>query len=97
MATPRIEELITGFDNFEIIGDQIAAILKVESENQALLAAAADQEQKLWKLQVFRERAEPWEAWIDAPDLDVSGDDSHVPIVNVRFDTDSVDERASNP
>lgn len=91
-----IRELITGPDAFEFVGEQIAAILKVESATQAALADAAHEDPKLWTLRVFRERAAPWESWTDAPDTDVIGDDGHVPIVNVRFDTDSVDERRSN-
>lgn len=97
MPEPLIETLIEGLDSFELVRDQIAAILKVESERQQVLAEqAGHQSTKPWKLRVFSERALPWEEYIDAPDRDIEGDDRHVPIVNVRFDTDSIDLGASN-
>lgn len=91
-----IESLIEGLDTFELVRDQIAAILKVEIEHQQALASAAGQDPKAWNVRVFSERAQPWEEYQDAPDRNIEGDDRHVPIVNVRFDTDSVDLGASN-
>lgn len=72
--------LIDKLDEFEVVRDQIAAILVNEVANQKLLAAAASQDPALWDLKVYSERSNPWERWID-PD---NSDD--VPIVNVRYD-----------
>jgi hypothetical protein len=94
--TALITSLIDTSDNFELIRDQIAAVIKLEAANQEVLAVAADEDPKLWRLRVFVERSNPWEAYLDAPPDDVEGDDRHVPIVSVRFDTDSIGERASN-
>lgn len=78
-------ELIDKQDNFEIIRDQIAAILAVEVSNQMTLApVAAD-----YKLRVYIERALPWEAFLNDP-VDLS------PIVNVWFDTINFDKNKSN-
>lgn len=89
----RIGSLIDKRDNFEIIRDQIAAILVVESENQQALAASAvpEKDPRLWKLRVFTERSNAWEEWLEAPSEQLD----HAPIVNVSFETDSVDGAAS--
>jgi hypothetical protein len=99
----RITTLISGPDAFEIIRDQIAAILVVESQAQQGLAIQANQNPALWKLRVFAERTDPWSFFEEQPKV---GDEQtgHVqdrtdrsPAVNVWFDQDQVDRRASDP
>lgn len=87
----KIDTLIDKFDNFELVRDEIAAILTLESENQQALALAASEDERLWKLRVFLERANPWSEFQDAHDqLDAT------PIVNVWFDESTVDLKRSN-
>src|SRR5688500_16825036 len=91
-----ITELIDKVDSSEIVRDQIAAILKVESENQAALAAAVTptpKDPRLWRLRVFLERANPFEEFRD--------DDIHevadaIPIVNVSYENGSFDRGSGN-
>lgn len=82
-----IDTLIDKQDNFEIIRDQIAAILTLETASQQALAKAADKKNpKLWKFRVFTERSNAIEEWRDvnsANDIDAS------PIINVWYDTGS--------
>lgn len=80
-----ISTLIDKQDNAEIIRDEIAAILTVESASQMALAAIALKDPELWRLRVFKERANPWEAAED-----------RTPIVNVWWETASVTPAASN-
>jgi len=81
--------LIDKNDNFEVIRDQIASIIRLETANQQTLAAAAAKDPALWGLRVFTERANPWEQF-RADDEDTS------PIVNVWFDNLNFDMAASN-
>lgn len=74
-------ELIDKFDGFEIVRDKIAAILVAEVANQKTLAAAASEDPALWDLNVYIERSNPWEKWIDSDDTD------DTPIVNVWYDS----------
>jgi hypothetical protein len=87
----RILELIDKSDNFELVRDEIAAILTLESENQQTLAAAASEEARLWKLRVFAERSTPWSEWESSPE---QADQS--PIVNVWFDNATIQLGASD-
>jgi hypothetical protein len=89
--TPQIAELIEGTDNFEIIRDQIAAILVLESTAQQALATAAAKDSGLWKLRVFAERSNPIEAF-QAETKQADG----TPVVNVWFDNASFDASSSN-
>lgn len=77
-----INEVIHSQDNFEVIRDQIAAILKIELENQKALSG---REQP----RVFLERANPWGEFID-------GARCVEPILNVWFDNASYDGASSN-
>lgn len=91
--TSLIIELIDKRDSSEIIRDQIAAILVVESaRQQALAAAAAGKDPKQWKLRVFLERSNPISEWVDCPDPI----DDPSPIISVRLDRVDYDMRASN-
>lgn len=84
-----IAELIDKQDTLEIVRDQIAAILALETANQQALATEALKDPDLWKLRVYSERSNPWEAFRDSP-TDVS------PLVNVWVDSANYDGRASN-
>lgn len=86
----QIQELIDKFDSFELIRDQIAAILKTESIGQQELAKAAGKDPDFWKLRVFTERSAPWQAF--------QGHDQefHVPIVNVWFENATPTKSSSN-
>jgi hypothetical protein len=87
-----IATLIDKLDTFELVGEQIAAILATELANQQQLAADAGKDPSLWKLRVFRECSNPWEQFLEATDpaLDTS------PIVNVAFEDYTTDWSASD-
>lgn len=74
-----IQTLIDKQDNFEIIRDQIAAILTTEVASQKALATAAAKDPALWDFKVYTERSNPWEQYLN---------DTAVltPIVNVWYD-----------
>jgi hypothetical protein len=90
-----ITRLIDKRDTFEIVRDELAAILKTESASQALLATAASRDPRDWMLRVYLERTNPWSDFLDLPETE-----EHPwfapPIVNVWFDSTSFDGRASN-
>jgi hypothetical protein len=82
-----IDALIDKEDNFEIVRDQVADILALETDSQVELAKAANKKNpKLWKFRVFTERANPIEEWRDVNSSSTI-DDS--PIVNVWYDNGS--------
>lgn len=85
--------LINKQDSFEIVRDQIAAILVLETANQMTLAAAASEDPELWRLQVFTERSDPWEQWVNLPD---DHSEIEAPIVNIWYDNSSFDGNASS-
>lgn len=86
-----IEALIDKEDNFEIIRDQIAAILTTEQASQQALAVTAGEDPNDWKLRIYSERSNPFESFLnDSPVTDTS------PIVNVWFDSSNFDPKASN-
>jgi hypothetical protein len=89
-----IAELIDKSDNWELIADQIAAILANETASQQALATAANKDPALWKLRVFSDRANPFSEFIDSPDGQTVQD--RTPIVNVAFDSATFDASASN-
>ncbi len=97
MTDPRtIDSLIDKFDNFEIIRDQIAAILAVETANQQQLATDADKDPALWKLDVKLEASDPLEKWLNiGGDNDYSSVDKS-PIVNVWYQSTDFQQSASN-
>jgi hypothetical protein len=82
-------ELIDKQDTFEIVRDQITAILVTEITNQQVLAAAASKDPADWKLNIYQERANPWEQFLN-------NDDDPSPIVNVWYDSSSFDPSSSN-
>jgi hypothetical protein len=77
-----ISESLATPDNVEVIRDQIAAILKVELANQAIITGNPQP-------RVFLERSNPWGQFIE-------GDLAPLPIINVWFDTLSYDGAAGN-
>lgn len=81
-----IQTLIDKQDNFEIIRDQIAQILADEVASQMALATLAARDPELWNLNVYSERANPWEQWLNNVDTA-----PNTPIVNVWFDNESFD------
>lgn len=85
-----IATLIDKQDNAEIVRDQIAAILAVESAAQVALATtAAKPDPNDWKLRVYQERANPWE---NLP----SKTSDRSPVVNVWWDSSAFEANASN-
>lgn len=84
-----IAALIDKQDNFEVVRDQIAAILAIETASQQALAVLAGKDSNDWKLRVFTERSNPWEQW-----LNTQSDTS--PIVNVWMDSATYDKKRSN-
>jgi len=86
-----ISELIDKQDTFELIRDQIAAILTLEVANQMQLADDAGKDPSLWKLRVFKEASNPFEQWLNP--IDQAADRS--PIVNVWYENSTFDEGAS--
>lgn len=84
-----IDELIDKQDSFEIVRDQIAAILVTEINNQMQLAIQEGKDPNDWKLRIFKERWNPWEQWLDDQD-DVS------PIVNISYDNSNFNSGSSN-
>lgn len=85
-----IAALIDKQDTAEVVRDQIAAILALETAAQVALATAAGKTNpEDWKLRVYRERSNPWE---NLPGH--NGDNS--PLVNVWWDASSFEMAASN-
>lgn len=84
-----IAELIDKQDNFEVIRDQIAAILATEVASQMALASGEGKDPNDWKLRIFSERSNPWEQLLNEQT-------DRSPIVNVWFDNSNFDPAASN-
>lgn len=84
-----ITQLIDKQDSFEIIRDEIAAILATEVANQMALATADGKDPDDWKLRIYSERSNPWEALLNEQT-------DRSPIVNVWYDNSNFDPRASN-
>ncbi len=87
-----IQTLIDKQDTFELVRDQVAAILALESANQQALAIADGKDPALWELRVYKERSNPWEA-LRTDDGQLPADMS--PVINVWYDTSNIDEGAS--
>lgn len=81
-----MQKLINKEDSFELVRDKIAQILADETANQMQLATDAALDPTDWDLEVYTERANPWEKWLN--DTTVA---NKVPIINVWFDSDSFD------
>ena len=87
-----IPTLIDKLDTVEQVRDQIACILAIESANQVALATTASKPTpNEWALQVYMERSNPFEKWLNTP----TDDEKLIPIVNVYFDTETFDPASS--
>lgn len=84
-----IPVLIDKQDNFEIIRDQIAAILVLETASQMVLATNALKDPDDWKLRIFTERSNPWEQFLNEQT-------DRSPIINIWYDNSSFDQSSSN-
>lgn len=84
-----ITTLIDKQDNFEIVRDQIAAILVLEIANQMVLAVLAAKDPNDFKLRIFTERSNPWEQF-----LNEQTDQS--PLVNIWYDNSNFNLSKSN-
>lgn len=82
-----IDTLIDKKDSVEVVRDQIAALLALESVAQMAKAVTAGKDPELWRLRVYQERSNPWEA------LD---ENNRAPIVNVWWDSSTFDGAAGN-
>jgi hypothetical protein len=85
-----IETLIDKQDNFETIRDQVAGILVLESAAQMELAALAGKDPALWNLEVYAERANPFEKWLDSECCDKD------PIVNIWYNDSNFNKDRSD-
>lgn len=90
-----IPSLIEQVDTLEIVRDQIAAILLVESEGQQQRAALAGKDPTQWELRVFAERTNPWDEFKRGDDEN-QAPPANPPIINVSFNDDSADLGTSN-
>lgn len=82
-----IAALIDKQDNAELIRDQIAGLLAIETDSQVRLAAAAGKyDPQEWALRIYQERSNPWENLADGG----------APVVNVWWDSSSFDMGAGN-
>jgi hypothetical protein len=84
-----IDTLIDKQDTSEIVREQIAAILVTEIANQKALATGAGKDPALWDLEVYTERSNAWEKFLNQ-------DADEVPIVNVWYDNSNFDGGSSN-
>jgi len=84
-----IQTLIDKQDTFEIVRDQIAAILAAEVVSQKALAITAGKDPALWDFKVYAERSNPWEAYLN----DIA---EQTPLVNVWYDSSNFSESTSN-
>jgi hypothetical protein len=90
MAIEVLQELIDKQDNWEVVRNQIAAILVAERDNQKTLAGASSAD---YDFEVYLERFNPWEKWLNTSDANPP---SQVPIVNVWVDNTGFDGLKSN-
>jgi hypothetical protein len=78
-----IQNLIDRPDTFEVVRDKIALILATETASQQAKAVEEGKDPELWKLRIYTERSNAWEAFQDDNPVDKS------PIVNVWFDSEA--------
>lgn len=83
-----IAALIDKYDNYELVRNEIAAILLAETSSQQALATAEGKDPTLWAFDVYLERFNPWERYINDRT-------EKTPIVNVWYDSDTTDLGAS--
>lgn len=83
-----ITTLIDKQDSFEIVRNQIAAILALEVANQMALATGEGKDPTPWDLKIYSERSNPWEQALNEPG-------NVTPIVNVWYESSNFNERSS--
>ncbi len=81
-------QLIDKKDNFELVRDEIAAILAKETANQQLLADAAGKDSKLWAFRVFIERSDIWASLLET-------EEPVDPVVNIWFESEDFEGNQS--
>jgi hypothetical protein len=91
----QLTTLIDKVDGFELVRDQVGAILLVETAAQQALAVTASRDSTLWAFRVFVERTDPWGDFLDLPD-DIDPAFAPLPVVNVWFDGSTYDKASSN-
>lgn len=84
-----LQKLIDKNDNFQLVRDQIAAILKLETENQKQLATAAGKNPADWDLRIFKERTNAFEEFQEDTG-------QGAPIVNVWYESSNFGPEGSN-
>ena len=84
-----IDTLIDKQDNFEVIRDNVAAILVSEVAEQQRLAVENLKDPLLWKLRIFTERSNPWEQFLNNPH-------DKSPVVNIWYDNSNFPEASGN-
>lgn len=84
-----ISTLIDKQDNFEVIRDQIAAILTTEVASQMKLATDGGKNPDDWKLRIFTERSNPWQQLLNEQT-------DRSPIVNIWYDNSNFAPGKSN-
>lgn len=88
----NIQTLITKSDNFELIRDEIAAILAVEIANQKALATIAEADTTLYDFDLFTERSDPWNLFFNDQNEIIRSK----PVVNIFFESMSPNASKSN-
>lgn len=88
MALTTLTALIENLDGFELIRQQIGALLVIERDNQKALATEQSKDPKQWDFKVYEERSTAYEGALNKP-FDLT------PVVNVWFDSDTFDEKSS--
>lgn len=98
-VTAQITTRITARDNLEIVRDQVAAIIKAESDQQKALAVADEEDPEPWALRVFTERTNCWGYFTanEAGDDDAPPAVETTPIVSVWVDSVTYDKKRSVP
>jgi hypothetical protein len=100
VALAKIRSLIDKVDSFELVRDQLAAILLVESAEQQRLATLVGKDPDDWKLRVFLEASNPWELFGDGvptQDGGVGEAPDTSPIVNVWWDGSQFEKAKKDP
>ena len=81
--------LIETEDGFEAVRNAMANILAAEIENQKTQATAAELDPADWDLDIFVERANPWELFRDR-------EGNATPIVNIWYEQSGTEGQSSN-
>jgi len=95
VSAPLIDQLIDKTDTFERVRDEIAAILLAETTNQKALAMAAGKPANEWALNIYTERSDPWNEYLDLPET-LENPDEAPRVVNVWFNGLTFDMTGSN-